>query len=109
MSIKVEKSSLRNGLPRSVPLTGYLLAGIADILAILAFSAAADRVGKRRAAISAAAGALLLSCPFFWLVDTAKPVVICLVMTAWIFAAGGLWALTGVLIADLFPARVRYS
>jgi Na+/melibiose symporter-like transporter len=97
------------GLPRSVPLTGNLLAGIADILAIFIFAVAADRPGKRRVAIWAAASTVPLPYAFFWLVDTGKPVLIWLAMSVWICASGGLWSLTGVLIADLFPARVRYS
>jgi MFS family permease len=99
----------RLALPRSVPLIGFMLASAAGILAIPIFSRLADRVGKRPVAIWSVASTLLLSCPFFWLVDTRNPVLIWVAMSAWIFSVDGLWSVMGVLTAELFPARVRYS
>jgi MFS family permease len=46
---------------------------------------------------------------FFWLIDTRNPVLIGLAMSVWIFAVDGLWSVMGVFVAELFPARVRYS
>jgi MHS family shikimate/dehydroshikimate transporter-like MFS transporter len=59
---------------------------------------------------SGAPGAFfLLSCPFFWLVDTGVAVLIWLAMSAWLFACGAHYGILGVFIAELFPAQVRYS
>jgi MFS family permease len=97
------------GVPRSVPLLGTLLAGIANIPAILIFARVADRAGKRPLAICGSAGLFLFSYPYFWLIDTRSPAMIWLAMSAWLVLAAMLYGITGVFIAELFPARVRYS
>lgn len=43
------------------------------------------------------------------MVDTEAPVLIWLAMSLWTFWAGALYGITGVFIAELFEARVRYS
>jgi hypothetical protein len=97
------------GVARNVPLIGFILASTAGILAILMFARLADHVGKRPVAIWSAACTFLLSYPFFWLIDSRKPALIWLAMSMWIFAVDGLWSVMGVLLSELFPARVRYS
>jgi MFS transporter, MHS family, shikimate and dehydroshikimate transport protein len=97
------------GVPRNVALIGLLLAGAAQTVGILIFSRVADRVGKRPVAIWSATCIFLLSYPFFWLVDTRQPALIWLAMSAWIFAEGALYGITGVFIAELFPVQLRYS
>ena len=97
------------GVARNVTLIGLLLAGIAEIAGILLFAYMADRVGRRPVALWSAAVVALLAYPYFFLVDTTVPVLIWLAMSVWTFAAGALYGITGVLVAQLFEARVRYS
>jgi MFS transporter, MHS family, shikimate and dehydroshikimate transport protein len=97
------------GVARNVGVIGFMVANAAGILSILTFARVADRVGKRRVAIWSAGCTFLLSYPFFWLIDTRNPVLIGLAMSVWIFAVDGVWSIMGVFIAELFPARVRYS
>ena len=97
------------GVPRNVPLIGTLLAGVVEIPAILIFARVADRAGKRPLAIWSAAGVFVFSYPYFWLIDTRSPAMIQVAMSAWVFLAAVLYGITGVFIAELFPARVRYS
>jgi len=97
------------GVPRNVALKGLLVAGAAQTAGILIFSWVADRVGTRLVAIWSAACIFLLSYPYFWLVDTRRPALIWLAMSVWMFAEGSLYGITGVYLAGLFPARVRYS
>jgi MFS family permease len=97
------------GLPRNVSLKGLLLAGAAQTAGILIFSWVADRAGTRAVAIWSAACIFLLSYPYFWLVDTRRPALVWLAMGVWMFAEGSLYGITGVYLAGLFPARVRYS
>jgi len=99
----------RFGLGRNVPLVGLFLAAAAEFVAILIFGRLADRVGKRPVAIWSAGSLLLLSYPFFWLVNTGQPLFIWLAMSAWTFAGGALYAITGVFLAEMFDTRVRYS
>jgi metabolite-proton symporter len=97
------------GVARNVPLIGLLLAGFAEIAGILIFAYVSDRIGKRPVALWSATIILLLSYPFFWLVNTEAPLLIWLAMSIWTFWAGALYGITGVFIAELFEARVRYS
>jgi MFS transporter, MHS family, shikimate and dehydroshikimate transport protein len=97
------------GVARNVPLIGLLLAGFAEIAGILIFARLSDRIGKRPVALWSAAIILLLAYPFFWLINTEAPVLIWLAMSLWTFWAGALYGITGVFIAELFEARVRYS
>lgn len=97
------------GVARNVTLIGLLLAGLAEIAGILLFAYMADRVGRRPVALWSAAFVALLAYPYFLLVDTTVPGLIWLAMGVWTFAAGALYGITGVLIAHLFEARVRYS
>ena len=97
------------GVSRSVLLAGVVLGGVAQVAGNLIFARVADRLGKRPVAIWSAACVFLLSYPFFWLVDTGLAVLICLAMSAWLFACGALYGILGVFIAELFPAQVRYS
>jgi MFS transporter, MHS family, shikimate and dehydroshikimate transport protein len=97
------------GVARNVPLIGLLLAGVAEIAGILIFAHVADRIGRRPVALWSAAVVFLFAFPFFWLINTETPVLIWLAMSFWTFAAGALYGITGVFIAELFEARVRYS
>ena len=97
------------GVARNVPLIGLLLAGLAEIAGILLFAYVADRVGRRPVALWSAAFVFLLAYPYFWLVNTGAPPLIWAAMSLWTFAAGALYGITGVFIAELFEARVRYS
>ena len=47
--------------------------------------------------------------PFFWLVNTRDVALIWLAMGTWAFAGSALYGITGVLLAELFEARLRYS
>src|SRR5262249_48015427 len=92
----------RLGVARVVALVGLLFASGAEAASILMFARIADRIGKRPVAIWSATCILLLSYPFFLLVDTREPALIWLAMSAWIFAAAALYGITGVLLAELF-------
>lgn len=99
----------RLGMPRIVALVALLVASACEGASILIFARLADRIGTRRVAIGSAACQLLLAYPFFWLVDTRAPGLIWLAVGIWAFAGSALYAITGVLLAELFAARVRYS
>jgi MFS transporter, MHS family, shikimate and dehydroshikimate transport protein len=97
------------GLPRIVALVGILAASAAEAASTLVFARVADRIGTRPVAIGSAVCQLLLAYPFFWLVDTREPALIWLALVIFSFAGCALYAITGVLLAELFEARVRYS
>jgi metabolite-proton symporter len=97
------------GLPRNVVLVGLLLASAVDFVAIVVFARIADRIGKRPVAIGSAVAIFLFAYPYFFLIDTGEPVLIWLAMTVWLSLGGALYGITGAIIAELFPGRLRYS
>src|SRR5207237_9463740 len=73
-------ASESRGFARDTILVGVLLASALQLVAIPAFAALSDRVGRRPVYL---AGALFLgrfAFPFFWLVDSGVPVLIWLAL-----------------------------
>jgi MHS family shikimate/dehydroshikimate transporter-like MFS transporter len=99
----------RFGTGGNVPLIGQLFAGASEMLSILIFASLADRIGKRAIAIGSTACMVLLAYPYFWLVNTGHSGLIWLAMSSLFFANSALYAVTGVLLAELFETRLRYS
>jgi MFS family permease len=97
------------GVSRNVLLGGLLLASAAQFASIVTFARLADRVGRRPVAIWTASALCLLSYPYFLLVDTGVAGLIWLAMSLWLAASGALYGIQGALLAELFPARLRYS
>jgi MHS family shikimate/dehydroshikimate transporter-like MFS transporter len=99
----------RFGVARNVALVGVLLAGVGEFVGILIFALFADRVGKGAVAIWSAGFLVLVSYPYFWLINTGTSTSIWLAMFAYMVGIGGVYAAIGVLLAELFETRVRYS
>ncbi|HJS90782.1 MAG TPA: MFS transporter [Steroidobacteraceae bacterium] len=97
------------GMSNNVALVGNVLFSAAELASMLIAARIADRVGVRRVAIYTALFNLLLSCPFFWLLSTREPLLIWLAIASFALSSGGLYAITGALLAQLFDARVRCS
>jgi MFS transporter, MHS family, shikimate and dehydroshikimate transport protein len=97
------------GVSRSVVVVGLLLAALGDFAGIVIFASIADRIGTRRVALWSALSIVVLSYPYFWLVETGAPVSIWLAMGVWLLGGGALYGIVGMFIAELFPAQLRYS
>jgi MFS transporter, MHS family, shikimate and dehydroshikimate transport protein len=97
-------------LPRSLALTGMVLATLVEIVAIAVFSALSDRVGRRPVYIGAALFSAALAFPFFWLVDTRSTPLIFLALALAIgIGTGGMFGPQAAYFAELFGPRLRYS
>ena len=55
---------------RSTLLNGVLLGSVAQLVAIPIFGALSDRIGRKPVYVGGALFLLLLTFPFFWLVET---------------------------------------
>jgi len=97
------------GVPRSVPLVGLLLGGLASATGALTLARLADRVGRRSVALATIIVTLGLAFPFFGLIGTRNPALIWLAMAAWMFANGAYLGILGMQLAEMFPVRLRYS
>jgi predicted MFS family arabinose efflux permease len=97
------------GVSRSVALIGNVLLSISQVMSMLIFARLADRVGEYRVAMGSALCLLLFSYPYFWFLGTRAPALIWFAMCASTFIGSALYGVTGVILAELFVARVRCS
>jgi metabolite-proton symporter len=96
-------------LSQNTMLTLIIIGSITWMAVIGASAILADRIGRKPVFLTGAALATVWAVPFFLLIDTAQPVVMAL---ATIVATAGIAAMAGpqaALIADVFPAHIRYS
>jgi MFS transporter, MHS family, shikimate and dehydroshikimate transport protein len=97
-------------LPRSLALTGMVLATLVEMVAIAVFSALSDRVGRRPVYLGAALFSAAMAFPFFWLVDTRSTPLIFLALALAIgIGGGGMFGPQAAYFAELFGPRLRYS
>jgi MFS transporter, MHS family, shikimate and dehydroshikimate transport protein len=98
------------GLPRSWALTGVLVGAAVELMLIPIWAHASDKIGRRPVY---AIGTLILALyafPFFWLLDSASPWLICLAVVIGLGVGHApTAALNGSLYAEQFPARLRYT
>jgi MFS transporter, MHS family, shikimate and dehydroshikimate transport protein len=98
------------GLSRSTILNGVLLATVCELVAIPAFGALSDRVGRRPVYLLGAAFSALFSFPFFWLLDTRQTPLIWLAVVLGLgLGHGAMYGPQASFFSELFGARVRYS
>jgi metabolite-proton symporter len=99
------------GLPQTTALLGVIIAAVVSIFTTLGFGALSDSLGRRRVYMFGAVFSLIFfAAPFFWLMDTATPVLI------WLAIALGLalghdpmYGPQAAYFSELFGTRLRYS
>ena len=98
------------GLKNTVALNALLVAAVVGFFVILASAAVSDRIGRRPVFMAGAALAAVSAFPIFALFDTENAWLITVaVVIGWGLAACTMFGAEGVLFAELFPTRVRYS
>ena len=98
------------GLASSVALNALLVAAVVGFFAILASAAISDRIGRRPVFAAGAALALVSAFPIFAMIDTGSSLLITVaIVVGWGLAACTMFGPEGVLFAELYPTRVRYS
>lgn len=97
------------GMQKADLLNAVMLASVAQLIAIPAFGALSDRLGRRPVYLGGAVFVLLFAFPFFWMLGTGS---ILLVNVAVVLALVGHSAMYGpqaAFFSELFGTRVRYS
>ncbi|PZG91989.1 MFS transporter [Streptomyces sp. NTH33] len=97
------------GMSRSLMVNGTLVAALVQIVVILAMGRVAERIGPGRVTVWGGLLTALLAFPIFWMVETKNPVAVVVAMAGGIGVLSIAYAVSGALLAELFPARLRYS
>ncbi|MEO6200545.1 MAG: MFS transporter [Cryobacterium sp.] len=97
------------GLDRGLMVNATVVAAVVQIGVVLLVGRISERFGPGRmtfwGGLATAAGAF----PLFWLIDTRNPGAIILAVTLGIALVSMAYAVTGALLTELFPPRLRYS
>lgn len=97
------------GLPRQLMVNATLIAALAQIAVILIFGRLAERMGPGRVTMWGGLATALIAFPVFWLIDTRSPVLVVLAVASGVAVLSIAYAVSGALLTELFPARLRYS
>lgn len=97
-------------LDRDVALSGLLVASAVSLVAVPAWGAISDRVGRRPVYLFGAVAGGVFAFPFFRLLDTGRPALIWLALVLAVsLAHDAMYAPQASFFAELFDTRVRYS
>jgi hypothetical protein len=89
---------------------GVLIAGVLELITMLAYGALTDRVGRRPVYLFGAIFSLLFAFPFFWMVDTRDAFLIGLAIVVGLnLGHAAMYATQASFFSELFGTRVRYS
>jgi len=99
-----------SGMPREAVLTA-VMSGAACLLIVLPlFGALSDRLGRRPVYLFGACMTGLIAYPLLRLLDTGSPALACVALiVALVFGHGPMYGPQAAFMAELFPARLRYS
>jgi len=96
-------------LPRSLMLTSTLVAAAVEIGVLVAGGRLAEKFGPARITVLGGLISAVVAFPMFWLIDTRAAGLVVLGVTIGVACLSMPYAVSGPLLADLFPARLRYS
>jgi MFS family permease len=98
------------GLPRDTMLWGVSLAALGGLMAIPAYGALSDRIGRRPVYLFGAVFSLCFAFPFFWLLGTRSTPVIWLAIVLGVTVGhNAMYGPQAAYFSELFGAGVRYS
>lgn len=97
------------GLPRQLMVNATLIAALAQIAVILVFGRLAERMGPGRVTMWGGLATAIIAFPVFWLIDTRSPALVVLAVATGVAVLSIAYAVSGALLTELFPARLRYS
>ncbi|WP_206919708.1 MFS transporter [Alicyclobacillus suci] len=97
-------------LPDSVMLTTLTLMGLIQLVAVPAFGALSDKIGRRPILITGALLSALYGFPFFWMLNTKSPILIgvSVILASSIFR-GAIVAVQASWYTELFSSKIRYT
>ena len=97
------------GLDRGLMVNATVIAGVIEIGVILIGGRICERFGPGRTMMWGGIAAAIGAFPVFWLIDTRNPIGVILGVTVGVALVSVAYAVTGTLLTELFPPKLRYS
>jgi metabolite-proton symporter len=97
------------GMDKSGLLNAVMLGSAVQLVAIPAFGALSDKLGRRPVYLGGAFFLLLFAFPFFWLIGTREPVLVMLAVVIGLIGHSAMYGPQAAFFSELFGTRVRYS
>ena len=97
------------GLPKSLMLGATLIAAAVEVVTLIFGGRLADRFSPGKVCLWGGVLSALVAFPVFWMIDTGNPVLVIIAVTLGINCLSIPYAVSGSLLAALFPVHLRYS
>jgi len=98
------------GISRNIPLNGIMIASALEFIAVPAYGALTDRIGRRPVYMFGAVMTAVLAFPLFWLFDTGStPLIWIALLLVFLCSHAPMYAPQGAFFSELFGTSVRYS
>jgi len=98
------------GISRNIPLNGIMIASALEFIAVPAYGALSDRIGRRPVYMFGAVMTAVLAFPLFWLFDTGStPLIWLALLLVFLCSHAPMYAPQGAFFSELFGTSVRYS
>jgi MFS family permease len=97
------------GMDRSLLLGATLVAAAVEIVVLIVGGRLAEHYGPGRITVIGGLLSALVAFPTFWMIDTTAPALVIIGVTLAVACLSIPYAVSGALLTDLFPARLRYS
>jgi len=97
------------GMENSVLLTATLVAAAVEIGVLIVGGRLAERYGPARVTVVGGLLSAALAFPVFWMIDTTQTLVVVFAVTLAVACLSIPYAVSGVLLTNLFPPALRYS
>ena len=97
-------------IDRNVALNGIMIASACEFIAVPAYGALSDRIGRRPVYMFGAIMTAVLAYPLFWLFDTGStPLAWLALLLVFLCSHAPMYAPQGAFFSELFGTSVRYS
>ena len=96
-------------LDRGLMVNATLVAAVVQIGVVLAVGRFSERFGPGRMTFWGALATAVGAFPIFWMIDTRNPGLVIFAVTLGIALISLAYAVTGALLTELFPPKLRYS
>jgi metabolite-proton symporter len=97
------------GMDKAGLLNAVMLGSAVQLVAIPAFGALSDKLGRRPVYLGGAFFLLLFAFPFFWLIGTREPALVILAVVIGLIGHSAMYGPQAAFFSELFGTRVRYS